>query len=102
SKPGGAQKWFDAIGALDRKAPNIPLLRTPALGVIATAAFLLWPLHSGPTDGWAATAVFAIGVLILIAVVIRVRTLAAIHEHIPLRQETFPPAVAFGLVVTLV
>jgi cellulose synthase operon protein C len=102
AKPGGAQKWFDVIDALDKKAPNLPFLRNPALGVVATAAFLLWPLHSGPTDGWAATAVFAIGVLILIAVVLRVRVLAATHEHISLRQETFPPAVAFGLMVTLV
>jgi cellulose synthase operon protein C len=101
AKPGGAQKWFDVIGALDKRAPSLPFLRSPALGVVATAAFLLWPLHSGPTDGWAATAVFAIGVLILIAVVVRVRVLAATHEHISLRQETFPPAVAFGLVVTL-
>jgi len=102
AKPGGAQKWFDVIGALDKKVPSLPILRSPAVGVVATAAFLLWPLHSGPTDGWAATAVFAIGVLILIAVVMRVRELAAMHERISLRQETLPPALAFGLVVTLV
>ena len=100
--PGSAQKWFDVIGALDRKAPDVPVLRTPALGILATAAFLLWPLHSGPTDGWPAILVFAIGIFILIAVVMRVRALAATHEHVALHQETWPPAVAFGFVVTLV
>ncbi|HWC85903.1 MAG TPA: hypothetical protein VG388_05165 [Solirubrobacteraceae bacterium] len=100
--PGGAQRWFDVIDALDRNVPNIPILRAPAVGIAATAAFLLWPLHSGPTDGWAATAAFALGVLVLIAVVMRVRQLAAAHSHLSLRQETWPPAVAFGLVLTLV
>jgi cellulose synthase operon protein C len=100
--PGGAQKWFDVIDAFDKKVPNIPMLQAPAVGIAATAAFLLWPLHSGTTDGWAATAAFAIGVLILIAVVIRVRQLAATREHITLHQETWPPAIAFGLVVTLI
>jgi hypothetical protein len=100
--PGGAQKWFDTIGALDRKVPDLPLLRNPALGIVATAAFLLWPLHSGPTDGWFAVLVFAVGLLILIAVVMRVRDLAASREHIAVKQETWPPGVAFGLVVTLV
>ncbi|HWF50256.1 MAG TPA: hypothetical protein VG294_06370 [Solirubrobacteraceae bacterium] len=99
--PGGAQKWFDVIAALDRKAPSLRILRAPALGVVATAAFLLWPLHSGPTDGWAVSLVFAVGVLILIAVVMRVRQLAARHAHLALHQETWPPALAFGLVVTL-
>ncbi|MDX6665765.1 MAG: hypothetical protein QOG68_1971, partial [Solirubrobacteraceae bacterium] len=99
--PGGAQKWFDVIGALDKNAPSLRILRAPALGIIATAAFLLWPLHSGPTDGWAASVAFAVGVLILIAVVMRVRQLAARHSRLALHQETWPPALAFGLVVTL-
>jgi tetratricopeptide (TPR) repeat protein len=100
--PGGAQRWFDAIAAIDRRAPNLPFLRAPALGIAATVAFLLWPLHSGPTDGWFATAVFVLGLLIMIAVVMRARELAATRSHIAVRQETWPPGVAFGLVITLV
>jgi tetratricopeptide (TPR) repeat protein len=99
--PAGAQKWFDVIAALDKNAPSVAILRAPALGVTATVAFLLWPLHAGPTDGWFATGAFAIGLCILIAVVIRVRQLAATRSRLALRQETWPPGVAFGLVVTL-
>jgi tetratricopeptide (TPR) repeat protein len=100
--PGRAQRWFDVIAAVDRRLPNLPLLRTPALGIAATVAFLLWPLHSGPSDGWFATAVFVLGLLIMIAVVMRARELAATRLHIAVRQETWPPGVAFGLVITLV
>lgn len=100
--PGGAQKWFDAIGALQRRAPTVYTLHPPAIGILATLAFLLWPLHSGPTDGWAATLVFALGILTLIAVVLRVRLVAATRAHVKLREQTWPPALAFGLVITLV
>jgi tetratricopeptide (TPR) repeat protein len=99
--PAGAQKWFDVIAAFDKNAPSIAILRAPVLGIAATVAFLVWPLHSGPSDGWFATGAFMIGLCILIAVVIRVRQLAATRSRVALRQETWPPGLVFGLVVTL-
>lgn len=89
------------IERIDRRIDRVPALRNPWLGVVATMAFLLWPLHAGPTGGWLPTTLFAAGVLLLIAVVLRVRQLAAAEEHLAVREETWPPAVAFGLVVTL-
>jgi hypothetical protein len=101
ANPAGTPRWLELLDGLDRRSQRRRVLQAPAVGIAATAAFLLWPLHSGPTDGWTGTAAFATGVLILIAVVLRVRRLAARHAHTFLRQETWPPGLVFGLAVTL-
>jgi putative transposase len=85
--PRGAQRWFDVIAALDRNVPSIPILRAPAVGIAATAAFLLWPLHSGPTDGWAAHRRLRAR---------RTRSHRGGHAGAPARGGPFPPLPAPG------
>ncbi len=97
----GVEKWLGLVDDVAERIPWANVLRAPALAVVATAAYLLWPARSGPGDSWSSELVFAIGVLILIAVVVRVRQIAAARSQVAITQETWLPGVGFGLVVTL-
>ena len=98
---GSAQKWLDQLDALDERVPRVRLFLSPLVGIAATVAFLLWPLHHGPSGGWEAAA-FALGVLVLVVFVMRVRRVAALRTGVALEQETWLPGLAIGLVLTLV
>jgi len=67
------------------------------VAIVVTAALLLWPLHSGPEQGWAFLAPFVVGIAILLALVVRARQIAARRAHVQVHQETWLPGVALGV-----
>lgn len=94
------EQWLPLIARVSKRMPRGRWLEGPALALVATVACLLWPLHSGPTGGSVSVAVYAIGILILIALVLRVRQIAAARAGLQLTQETWMPGVWLGLVLT--
>lgn len=93
---GNPEKWLDWLSGIDRRVAPVAL-RAPAVAVAFTAALLLWPLHSGPAQGWAFLAPFVVGIAVLIALVVRARQLAATRAGVRVHQETWLPGVALGI-----
>ncbi len=98
---GDPSKWLGALAQIDRRS-SFAALRPPVVAIAATAAFLLWPLHGSAASGWAFKLPYAAGLAVLLAVVVRVRQIAAASAHVEVHQETWLPAVGLGLVLTLV
>lgn len=94
---GNPEKWLDWLSGLDRRVAPAAL-RAPAVAIVVTAVLLLWPLHSGPDQGWAFLAPFVVGIAVLIALVVRARQLAATRADVPMHHETWLPGVALGIV----
>lgn len=93
------EQWLPFIAYLGKRMPRQRWLVAPELALIATAACLLWPLHSGPSGGWPSVVAFALGIVILCTVVMRVRQIAASRTTLNLTQETWMPGVWLGLVL---
>ncbi len=100
TSPDAAQR-LSLLARFGRRQPRSRALRDPRLAITATVLYLLWPLRSAPIDQWTEQVAYLLGVLILVAVVTRVRQLAALHAHTRVTQETWLPAVGLGLVLTI-
>jgi hypothetical protein len=98
---GNAKKWLGAFERYERKL-ELAVPGGPLLALVATIVLLLWPLHSGPEAGWAFGTPYAIGLAILVMIVLGVRRLAAAGTHTPMREETWLPGVALGLVLAII
>jgi len=96
-----AKKWLGAFERYERKL-ELPVPGGPLLALVATIVLLLWPLHSGPEAGWAFGTPYAIGLTILVMIVLGVRRLAAAGTHTPMREETWLPGVALGIVLAII
>jgi tetratricopeptide (TPR) repeat protein len=86
-------------GRLRRKLGH-PLM--PAIAILVTLAIFVWPLAAAPDLPLLETAVVGAGVLALVGLYLRSRVLAARRVGETVRHYTWPPAIAFGGVLSAV
>ena len=91
-----AETW---LAPLDRATGRFTFLRVlghPAIAIVATLLVFLAPLARDPSGGLTAAVAGALGLCVLIAVVLRGRSLTQ-REPDAEGQRTWPPGLAFGL-----
>ncbi len=92
-----AAQWLDPLSDRLQKAPLLRRLHHPGWSLAATAAsFLLVYLRRGA--GPAEVVAYLAGVVVLTLLAVEARVLLARRRHIVITQESWAPALAFGLV----
>jgi tetratricopeptide (TPR) repeat protein len=86
---GLAEKWLSPLSRASGRF--LGRLRHPAIAIGATLAVFAWPLVRSPGGGVSAAVAGVLGLVVLLALALRVRARAAG------RQETWAPGVVFGL-----
>jgi cellulose synthase operon protein C len=92
-----AAQWIDPLSDRLRSAPVLRRLHHPAWAMAATAASFLFAYlrrGAGPTEVVAYTA----GVAVLAFLAVAARMAVARRQSLTITHETWPPALAFGLV----
>lgn len=97
-----APKWLEAVRDLLARLPRTLASLTPsAVAVAVTVAVFLWPAIRGVSAGASELVLLAAGLLALVALVMRVRALAARAVGAPLRQRGWGPALVLAPIVAL-
>jgi tetratricopeptide (TPR) repeat protein len=92
-----AAQWLDPLSDRLQSAPLLRRLHHPGWSLAATgASFLLTYLHraAGPAEVIA----YIAGVLVLALLAVGARVLLARRRHIAITHQSWPPALAFGLI----
>ena len=92
-----AGQWLDPLSERLQSAPLLRRLHHPGWSLAATAASFLFAYlrrGAGPTE----VVAYIAGVVILAFLAVGARVLLARRQHIAITQESWPPALAFGLV----
>lgn len=94
----GAQKWLDAARTLLARLPRTLASFGPSvLAVAATLAVLGWPTVGQADYGPLGLAFLGLGLLALVAVVMRARVIVARHAGVELRQRAWTPGIVVAL-----
>jgi cellulose synthase operon protein C len=92
-----AAQWLDPLSARLQSAPLLRKLHHPGWSFAATAAsFLFAYLRKGAS--LAEVTAYSTGVIVLTALAVGARVLLSQHLRIAIKQESWPPGLAFGLV----
>ena len=95
---GGAKRWLEAARTLLARLPAALASFAPsAIAVVVTVAVLGWPNVHGANLGAGEIAILVLGLLALVAIVMRVRVLAARAAGVRLRQRAWNPALLVGV-----
>ncbi len=92
-----AAQWLDPLSDRLKSAPLLRRLHHPGWALTATAASFLFAYlrkGAGPTEVIA----YIAGVVVIALLAVGARVLLARRRHIAITQESWPPALAFGLV----
>ena len=92
-----AAQWLDPLSDRLQSAPLLRRLHHPGWSLAATAAsFLL--AHLRRAAGLAEIVAYIAGVVVLALLAVGARVLLARRRHIAITHESWPPALAFGLI----
>jgi tetratricopeptide (TPR) repeat protein len=92
-----AGQWLDPLSKRLQSAPLLRRLHHPGWSLAATAASFLFAYLRRGADPAEVVAYIA-GVVVLSFLAVGARVLLARRQHIAITQESWPPALAFGLV----
>ena len=99
--PGGAERWLAVLRPWSERTRKMTILRSPLVAIAMTLGVFLWPLRDGSTAGWLPVVTFAVGLLILASVAVRVRMIVANRGGLKVNQESWIPGVAFAVGTTV-